>query len=109
MPLRFNGLALTPIYSPAVPTAPGKPREREHFFLQRVIRRDGHFTSAIHLCHLPDKVQAVIGPALQHVELPLMNHLMGERVKQFPLRVGRPFGELLQERARQTNFLASTR
>ncbi len=60
-----------------------------------MIDGDGHLARAVHLGHFSQKIRTVIRSPLQHVELPLMDHFVGEGVEQFLfhiLRAGRkPF------------------
>lgn len=49
----------------------------------------------------------MIRPPLQDIELPLVDHLMGEGIQEFLLRVGRSLGEPFQQRERETNLSAA--
>jgi hypothetical protein len=69
-----------------------------------VVRRYSHFSGSIHLCHLSQKIQAMIWSALQHIELPLMDHFMSQGIEQLLFRVWRPCGELFKQRERKANF-----
>ncbi len=46
----------------------------------------------------------MIRSALQHIELPLMDHFMSQGVEQLLFRVWRPCGELFKQRERKANF-----
>jgi len=107
MPLGLDRPTLSPVDPSTVQTAPRKSRQGEHFLLKRVVCGDGHLTRSIHLPHLLEKVQAVIRPPLQDIELPLVDHLMGEGIQEFLLRVGRSLGEPFQQRERETNLSAA--
>lgn len=102
--LGLDGFSLPSIDPPAVFAAPGKSRERKDFFLQGVMGRDGHFAGPVDLRHFSQEFQSMIGPPLQHIELPLMDHLMDEGVQEFLFRVRCPFGEPLEQRKRQANL-----
>jgi hypothetical protein len=69
-----------------------------------VVRRHGDFTRSIHLRHLPQKLQTMIRPTFQHIELPLMDHFMSQSVEQLLLRVRCPIGELFKEWERKSNL-----
>jgi hypothetical protein len=69
-----------------------------------MVRRNGHFPGSIDLRHFAQKLQAMIRPTLQHIELPLMDHFMSQGVEQFLFRVRRLCGELFKQRERKANF-----
>jgi len=104
VPFRLNGLALTAIHSSAILTAPGKLGQRLHFIVERVVDRNRDHPAPVHLGHLPHKIRAVIRLPLQDVELPLMNHFMGQGVEQFLLGVGGSFGQALHQRLGETDL-----
>jgi len=74
-----------------------------------VVRRHGYFSGSIQLRHLPQKLQAMIRPTFQHIELPLMDHFMSQGVEQFLFRVRRPRGELFKQRERKADFATTVR
>lgn len=98
MPRWLDRVPLPVIQASTVFAAPGKSRQGANFFLQRVVDRDGDFAGSIHLRHFQEKIQAVIRPPFQHIELPLMNHLMGEGIEELLLCERGPFGEPFQQR-----------
>jgi hypothetical protein len=55
-------------------------------------------TASVHLPHLGEEFESVIRPSFQEVELPLMDHFMGQSIQELLLRVGRPGLELLEQR-----------
>jgi hypothetical protein len=65
---------------------------------------DGQRTVPVHLSHLAEKIHPMIWPALQDIELPLMNHFMGQCVDDFLLAVLVPLERLLEQRKREANF-----
>jgi hypothetical protein len=46
----------------------------------------------------------VIGAPAQHIELPLVDHLVCERIQEFLLRVRRSGGEPLEQREGEANL-----
>ena len=60
---------------------PGMSRQRVHFVREGVINRDVKRPVPVDLSHLPSKIRPMIGPALEDVVLPLMDHLVGQGVQ----------------------------
>lgn len=106
MAARLDGLALPAIDLSAIGATPCEAGQGQHFFLKGVVSGHGYFPGTIHVRHLAHEVQAVIGLPFQDIELPLVDHLMGEGIQQFLFCVGRSFREPLQQRERQSNFSA---
>jgi hypothetical protein len=79
-----------------------------HVFLKRVVRGDGQLARVIDLRHLPHEIQTVIRVPLQDLELPLVDHLVGESIQKFLLRVRRADGEPLQQREGEANLATSS-
>lgn len=104
VPTRFNRSPLALVHSPAFLTAPGKSCEGEHFLLQRMVDGDGQGAAPIHLGHLAKKVRSMIWPPFQDVELPLMNHFVGQRVHDFLLAILALLEYLLEQGKGQANF-----
>ena len=104
VPTRFNRSPLASVHSPAFLTAPGKSCEGEHFLLQRMVDGDGQCTAPIHLGHLAEKIRPMIRPPFQDVELPLMNHFVGQRVHDLLLAILASVGGLLEQGKGQANF-----
>jgi hypothetical protein len=57
---------------------------------------DRQGTVPIHLGHLAEKVQPMIRPSLQDVELPLVDHFVGQRVHDLLLAILAPVDGLLE-------------
>ncbi len=93
MKCRGNRLPLPSVDMPAVFAAPGKSCQGKYLISQRMLNSDSHLTRAIHFCHLPQKIEAMVGSSLEHVELPLVDHLVCKDVMKFLLCVGCPVGE----------------
>jgi hypothetical protein len=104
VPAWLDGFALPTIDLSAVCATPSKSRQGQHFFLQLMVGGDGDVARTIHLRHLPEKIPSVVRPPFQHIELPLVDHLMGEGIQQLLFRVGRPCCEPLQQGLGQANF-----
>jgi len=79
---------LAPVYAPTASATPGKSGQRKHFLFERVVDGHGKSAVAIHLGHLSQKVGPVIRPALEHIELPLVDHFMCEGADKFLCAVG---------------------
>lgn len=77
------GPALAAVDAAALAAAPGEFREGLHFCLKRMVDRDSQFAVTIHLAHLAEKVRSVVRSAFEQVELPLMDHFMGEGADEF--------------------------
>lgn len=97
MSLRLDRFPLSPVETSAVDALPDESRQGDHFLLQRVIRRDSHFSRTIDLRHFPQKYEAMIGSPSQDIELPLVDHFMCQSVDQFLLQLRRARGQLLKE------------
>jgi len=108
MPRWLNRVPLPAVQASTISAPPGESRQGAHFSLQRVVDRDGDFAGAIHLHHFPQKIQTVIRPPFQHIELPLMDHLMGEGIEEFLDCVRGPFGEPLQQREGEADLSTAT-
>jgi hypothetical protein len=65
---------------------------------------DGQCTVPVHLGHLAEKIRPMIRPAFQDVELPLMNHFVGQGVDDFLLAILASLKRLLEQREREANF-----
>jgi hypothetical protein len=83
--------SLSLVGSATTKATPGVFRQLPNHMIQRVMDRDRQ-TALIHLTHLSREILPVVGPAFQHIELPLMNHLMRQRVDQLIM------GLLVQQR-----------
>src|SRR5512134_1682503 len=104
MAARLDRPALAPVDAAALPAAPGEAGKGEHFLLERMVDRDGQLAAAVHLGHLAQKFRSMIGPSLEQIVLPLMDHLMGESTDQLVAAIGSAGQEGLEERKRQTDF-----
>jgi hypothetical protein len=98
VPTRLNCPSLTWVYSAALPTAPGKSRERKDFLLQRMVDSDRQGAVPIHLGHLAEKIRSMVWPPFQGVVLPLVNHFVCQRIHDLLLAVLAPLGDLLEQR-----------
>ena len=82
------------IHLATVRAAPGILVESGDRVEKVVTQTDGH-PIPIHLLHLAAKVRPMIRPALTDIELPLVNHLVGERRDHVAVLL------VLQQRGRQ--------
>src|SRR5215831_3200276 len=85
VPARFDRAPLASIQTATLPAAPGKAGQCDDLFPQRVVHCNGQHAVAIHLGHLPQEVGPMIGPSLEDVILPLMNHLVRQRARDLVL------------------------
>jgi len=104
VPARFDGPSLATIHTAALPAAPGKAGERDDLLLQRMVRRYGQHAITIHLGHLSQKVGSVVGTSLEDVVLPLMDHFVGQRAREFVLAIRSLREGLRQQRNREPNL-----
>jgi len=82
-----NGALLSFVGSAAPLALPNIFSKSLRLFGKRVVDRDSQEPTPIHLSHLHEKVRSMVRSSLEHVELPLVNHLMRERAQGFLLDV----------------------
>src|SRR5574341_132084 len=104
MSARFDRRTLASVHTAALPAAPGKAGQCKDLLLQRMIDRDGQQAIAIHFSHLPQKVRPVIGTPLEDVILPLVNHFVRQRARDFVLAIDGLRGSSRQQRHRKPNL-----
>ena len=109
VPPWLNRPPLSLVQSAALPAAPGEPRQREHFLLQRMVDGDRQSPIPIHLGHLAEKILSMIGPPLEDVELPLMNHFVRERIHDLLLPIVASLDDLFEQGKGEPNFACDGR
>ena len=109
VPPRLNRPSLSLVEPAALPAAPGESRQREDFLLQRMVDGDRQGPVSIHLGHFAQKVLSMIWPPLEDVELPLMNHFVGERVYDLLLPILACPDDLLEQGKGEANFACDGR
>jgi hypothetical protein len=102
--LRLDRPALASVHMATLPAAPGKLGQCEDFLMEGMIDRNSQRTIAIHLGHLPEEVGSVVGASLGQVILPLMDHFMRQRARDFLFAIGRLCEGLREERQREPNL-----
>lgn len=103
---RLDRPPLTAVDAPTASATPGKPGQRQHFLLERVVDGHGKSTVAVHLRHLSQKVGPVIRPPLEHVELPLVDHFMRDSADEFLCAVRRFCEQGCQQGKGEANLAA---
>lgn len=104
MAARLDRPPLAMVNAAALPAAPGKAGQGEHFLLEGMVDRDGQCAVPIHFGHLSEKFSSVIRPPLEDVVLPLMNHLMREGADELVPAIGRTGQQGLEKRKREADL-----
>ena len=101
---RLNRPPLASVDPAALPAAPGKAGQGEHFLLERMVNRDGQDALTIHFGHLSQKVRAMVRTPLEDVVLPLVDHLVRESADELISAIGTACQQGFEERKRESDF-----
>lgn len=104
VPTRLNRASLASVHVAALSAAPGESSQGEDFLLQRMVDGDCQSPVPVHFGHLAEKIRPMVRPPLQDVVLPLMNHLVRQRIHDLLLPVCAVLGDLLEQGKREANL-----
>lgn len=104
MAARLDRPPLAMVNAAALPAAPSKAGQGEHFLLEGMVDRDGQCAVPIHFGHLSEKFSSVIRPPLEDVVLPLMDHLVRQCADELVPAVGCTGQQGLQKRKREADL-----